>query len=112
MKTHAREGHTLLSHSRSQLHKLGAVIALEHHERWDGSGYPQNLRGEQISQAGRIAAVADVLDCLINNSCYKKASSLAEAFAYMNSQSGKHFDPELIALLNSNRQAIEKIYAN
>lgn len=112
MKTHAREGHTLLSQSRSQLHRLGAVIALEHHERWDGSGYPQNLRGEQISQAGRIAAVADVLDCLINSSCYKKAWSLAEAFAYMNSQSGAHFDPELIALLNSNRQAIEKMYAN
>jgi response regulator RpfG family c-di-GMP phosphodiesterase len=112
MKTHAREGHALLSQSRSQLHQLGAVIALDHHEHWDGSGYPQNLQGEQISQVGRITAVADVLDCLLNSSCYKSAWPLDEVFAHMNAQSGKHFDPALIALLNSNRQAIEKMYAN
>jgi len=111
MKTHAREGHALLSQSRSPLHQLAAVVAMEHHEHWDGSGYPQNLQGEQISQVGRIAAVADVLDCLINSSCYKSAWPLDDVFAYMNAHSSKHFDPALIALLNSNRLAIEKMYA-
>lgn len=110
MKTHAQEGHTLLSRSNAGIHALGALIARDHHEHWDGTGYPQGLSGEGISLEGRIAAVADVLDSLVNASCYKKAWSLPEALAYLNAQSGKQFDPRLIELLNSNAVAIEDIY--
>ncbi len=70
---HARQGLR-----RSIESALGALIALEHHEHWDGSGYPQNLQGEQISQVGRITAVADVLDCLLNSNCYKSAGRLTK----------------------------------
>ena len=111
MQTHAQEGHALLSHSRSRVHTLGAQVALEHHERWDGSGYPQGLAGNAISLAGRIAAVADVLDSLVCASCYKPAWPLPDALNYLLAQSGTHFDPQLVALVQAQRQAIEAIYA-
>jgi response regulator RpfG family c-di-GMP phosphodiesterase len=112
MQTHAQEGHALLSHSRSRVHTLGAQVALEHHERWDGSGYPQGLAGKAISLPGRIAAVADVLDSLVCASCYKPAWTLQAALDYMQAGSGKHFDPELVVLLDTQRQAIDAIYAS
>jgi response regulator RpfG family c-di-GMP phosphodiesterase len=112
MKTHAQEGHTILSRSNVRVHALGALIARDHHERWDGTGYPQGLSGEAISIEGRIAAVADVFDSLVSTSCYKEAWPLQEAFSYLSAQSGKQFDPNLIALLNANTTAIEKIYQN
>ncbi|APW42262.1 DUF3369 domain-containing protein [Rhodoferax saidenbachensis] len=110
MQTHAQEGFALLSPSKSELHVLGAVIAREHHEHWDGSGYPRGLSGEKISLAGRIVAVADVLDSLVCESCYKKAWPLAESLAYLNAQSGQQFDPTLIALLNTQLPAVHRIY--
>ncbi len=110
MKTHAREGFQLLSVSKSQVHVLGASIALEHHEHWDGSGYPQGLAGEGISLAGRIVAIADVLDSLVSVSCYKKAWPLDDALAYLDAQSGKQFDPMLVALLQANLPAVLQIY--
>lgn len=110
MKTHAQAGHALLSHSGARVHRLGARIAKEHHERWDGSGYPDGLRGEDISLAGRITAVADVLDSLASDSCYKKAWPLAQALDYLNAESGKQFDPRLIALVNAHLPAILAIY--
>jgi len=112
MKTHTQEGFALLSRSRSELHVLGAVIAKEHHEHWDGSGYPQGLSGDNISLAGRIVAVADVLDSLVSESCYKKAWPLAESLAYLNAQSGQQFDPTLIALLNTQLAAVNQIYGD
>jgi response regulator RpfG family c-di-GMP phosphodiesterase len=112
MKTHAQEGHTILSRSHIRVHALGALIARDHHERWDGTGYPQGLSGETISIEGRIAAIADVFDSLVTTSCYKEAWPLQEAFAYVSTQSGKQFDPNLIALLNANMLAIEKFYPN
>ncbi len=110
MKTHAHEGFALLSLSKSELHVLGAVIAREHHEHWDGSGYPQGLGGEKISLAGRIVAVADVLDSLVSESCYKKAWSLEDTLAYLNAQAGKQFDPTLVALLNTRLADVSAIY--
>lgn len=111
MKGHAKEGHTLLSQSASPVHALGAVIALEHHEHWDGSGYPRGLRGESISQAGRIVAVADVLDSLLSASCYKKAWSMADALQYLRDHAGSQFDPTLVTLLLENTSDIHRIYA-
>lgn len=112
MKSHSQKGHDLLALSPAPVHQLGAIVAQEHHERWDGTGYPKGLKGVQISLPGRIAAVADVLDSLVSASPYKKAGSLDEAIAYLNAQSGAHFDPQLVTLLNTHRAEIEKIYAN
>jgi response regulator RpfG family c-di-GMP phosphodiesterase len=112
MKTHAQEGHILLSRSNARVHALGALIARDHHEHWDGAGYPQGLSGDHISLEGRMAAVADVLDSLLSASCYKKAWPLPEALAHLSARSGKQFDPRLIDLLNANISAIEDIYNN
>jgi response regulator RpfG family c-di-GMP phosphodiesterase len=111
MKMHSRIGHVMLSRSKLRLHEIAALIALEHHERWDGSGYPQGLAGKAISAEGRITAVADVLDCLVGASCYKAAWPLQKALDYLAQQSGQHFDPDLIALVSAQTHAIEKIYA-
>jgi response regulator RpfG family c-di-GMP phosphodiesterase len=112
MKSHASKGYELLVDSISPTHQLGAVIAHEHHEHWDGSGYPRGLKGEEINIYGRIAAVADVLDSLASESAYKKAWSLEDAMAYLQAHSGTRFDPQLVALIQSNRAEIEKIYAH
>ena len=111
MKTHAQEGYALLSQSSTAVHALGAIIALEHHEHWDGSGYPKGLRGEAISQSGRIVAVADVLDSLLSASCYKQPWSMADTLQYLRERSGTQFDPALIALLLDCTAEIDKIYA-
>lgn len=112
MQTHARSGHDLLTPSRFRIHTLGAQMALEHHERWDGSGYPQGLAGTAISLPGRIAAVADVLDALVNTSSYKPVAwTLQAALDYLQAGAGTHFDPQLIALLQTRKEAIEAIYA-
>jgi HD-GYP domain-containing protein (c-di-GMP phosphodiesterase class II) len=110
MKTHAQEGYALLSQSSSRVHALGATIALEHHEHWDGSGYPKGLRGDAISQAGRMVAVADVLDSLLSVSCYKTAWSMTDAMQYLRDRAGTQFDPSLIALLQECTADIGKIY--
>ena len=111
MKSHSQKGHALLIDSTSQTHQMGAVIAHEHHEHWDGSGYPRGLQGDAISLWGRIVAVADVLDSLVSESPYKKSWSLQEAIDHINAHSGTHFDPRLVALINANRREIEAIYA-
>lgn len=110
MKTHAQEGYNLLAQSTSSVHVLGATIALEHHEHWDGSGYPKGMRGSAISQAGRIVAVADVLDSLVSASCYKEPWPMAEALQYLRDKSGSHFDPALIALLPDCTNELDRIY--
>jgi HD-GYP domain-containing protein (c-di-GMP phosphodiesterase class II) len=110
-KTHAHEGYRVLSQSSSPVHALGAVIAHEHHERWDGSGYPRGLAGQSITLPGRIAAVADVLDSLVSSSPYKKAWTLDDAIAYIESHSGTRFDPALVTLLLANLNSVKKIYA-
>ena len=95
MQTHTTVGATVLSGSRSSLIRLAEVIALTHHERWDGSGYPFGLRGEKIPLAGRICAICDVFDAMTSKRPYKEASTPEEALAEIERESGKHFDPEL-----------------
>jgi response regulator RpfG family c-di-GMP phosphodiesterase len=111
MRTHAAEGHAMLAHSRSRIHILGAQIAHEHHEHWDGTGYPQGLAGDAISQAGRICAVADVLDSLVSSSCYKPAWPLNQALAEVVRLAGSHLDPTLVQLLQTHRPRVERVYA-
>ena len=111
MKTHPQQGHALLLPSSSPMHAVAAVMALEHHERWDGTGYPSGLKAEQISLAGRIAAIADVLDSLLSDCSYRDAWPLDKAFEYVISESGAHFDPSLISILVAERSAFEAVYA-
>jgi response regulator RpfG family c-di-GMP phosphodiesterase len=112
MKTHAELGQTMLSRSSLRVHEMAALIAKEHHERWDGTGYPLGLQGDSISLAGRISAVADVLDSLVGVRCYKAAWPLQEALQYLYDNAGTQFDPSLIAIVREQRAAIEAIYAD
>ena len=106
MEEHTRIGHAMLKGSRSKVFQKAADIALTHHERWDGSGYPQRLRGEQIPLSGRIAAVADVFDALTSFRTYKTAWSLANAFTYLRDNAGEQFDPACVAAFDSAREEI------
>jgi len=108
MKTHVQKGHEILKNSNRPLLKAAAVIALEHHEKWDGTGYPNNLKGEEIHIYGRITAVADVFDALGSNRCYKSAWKDEEILQFFKEQRGKHFDPQLIDLFFEN---LEKFLA-
>jgi response regulator RpfG family c-di-GMP phosphodiesterase len=96
MKGHARAGYDILVGSSSKVLQLAAVIALRHHERWDGTGYPDRLQGTQIPLAARIAAVSDVFDALISKRPYKRAWTLDEAFTMITRSSGTHFDPLIV----------------
>ena len=93
MQAHPLIGHEILSDSQSRFIQIGAVIALGHHEKFDGSGYPKRLRGADIPLAARIVAVADVYDALTSARPYKAAWPFEEAIAYIRDQSGQHFDP-------------------
>lgn len=97
MKRHAQMGADILSDGDSVLMQLARDIALTHHEKWDGSGYPNGLAGTDIPQAGRIVAVADVFDALTSSRPYKKAWPVEDAVRLLQEQSGRHFDPEIIS---------------
>ncbi len=96
MKTHTTIGAQILSGSTSQLIQLGAVVALNHHERWDGTGYPSGLRGTDIPRCGRIVTVADVFDALTSVRVYKHAWSQADAVAYIIGARGTQFEAEIV----------------
>ncbi|RIX42021.1 MAG: response regulator [Rhodocyclales bacterium GT-UBC] len=93
MKGHARIGYELLKDSGSEILRAGAEIAISHHEKFDGSGYPNGLRGHDIPVFGRVVAVADVFDALTSERPYKKAWPLEEAVRFLEEGRGKHFDP-------------------
>ena len=111
VNTHPRAGHAMLAQSKSHVHEMAAVMALEHHERWDGTGYPQGLRADGISLAGRIAAIADVVDSLLNVCSYRDAWLMDAAYSYVAERSGQQFDPALVATLVSYRTEVDAIYA-
>lgn len=98
MQTHVEIGVVILSGSSFKLMDLAAEIAQNHHEKWDGSGYPCGLSGEDIPLSGRIVAVADVFDALTTERPYKKAWTVDETVDLLKEQSGKHFDPELVEM--------------
>ena len=106
MKQHAAIGAQILANSSSPLLQLAYKLAIEHHEKWDGSGYPNGLKGEQISVEGRIVAIADVFDALTSKRPYKEAWGVEEALEHMQAQAGKHFDPHLINLFVNKLDAI------
>jgi HD-GYP domain-containing protein (c-di-GMP phosphodiesterase class II) len=112
MKAHTSHGHALLSTSRHAVHAMAAHIARDHHEHWDGQGYPQGLVGETITQVGRIAALADVLDSMTHSKCYGAAHSFEEAAQFIQAHSGSRFDPALVDIFRSNLAEFGKIYQN
>ena len=98
MRKHPAIGAEIIGEHESELLQDARVIALTHHEKWDGSGYPNRLRGKEIPLIGRIIAVVDVFDALTTVRPYKKAWTVDDALAYMQRESGRHFDPELVRL--------------
>lgn len=110
MKSHAELGYDILKHSDRELLQVAASLAYEHHEKWDGSGYPQGLKGEQISLVGRITALADVYDALVSRRCYKEPWPEDDVHALLRDEKGKHFQPELIDAFFRSLPAIREIY--
>lgn len=96
MQTHTTMGAQLLANSKSSLLETGRIIALHHHERWDGKGYPAGLAGEDIPIEGRIVALADTYDALRSERSYKKRYSLEKTLSILSDGSGNHFDPQLV----------------
>ena len=102
MKTHAEIGAKLLHSPDSHLAQMASSIALSHHEKWDGSGYPNKLKGETIPIEGRITAICDVFDALMSRRPYKEKWTLKESINEINSLAGKQFDPRLVKLFLNN----------
>ena len=109
MRRHPVIGHELLAGSASRYLRLGALIALRHHERYDGSGYPDGLAGEAIPLAARIVATADVFDALLSPRPYKPAWSFEAALAYMRVQRGRLFDPRCVDALQRGRERLRAL---
>jgi putative two-component system response regulator len=97
MKTHTRIGHDILVKGEVPLFQLAAEIALHHHERWDGTGYPQGLAGEDIPESARIAAVADVFDALSMKRAYKEAWPFQQVLVTIKESAGKYLDPQMVS---------------
>ncbi|TAH11730.1 MAG: response regulator [Curvibacter sp.] len=109
MKQHASFGYELLKGSASSVLQAGADIALGHHEKYDGSGYPSGLKGEEIPIFCRIVAVADVFDALTSERPYKKAWTVEEAIDFLVAGSGKHFDPDCVNAFLAAWEEVEAI---
>ena len=109
MKKHPQIGAEILGDDESDLIALAKVVSLTHHEKWDGSGYPYGLKGEDIPLVGRIVAIADVFDALTSKRPYKDAWPVEDAVAFLNEQKGRHFDPELVDCFIDNLEQILSI---
>ncbi len=109
MKTHAQLGFEMLKHSNKPILKAAAIVSLMHHEKWDGTGYPNALKEEDIHIYGRITAVADVFDALGSDRIYKKAWEDEKIFKLFKEEKGKHFDPKIIDCFFENLDEILKI---
>ncbi|MDD2950753.1 MAG: response regulator [Sulfuricurvum sp.] len=109
MKTHSAIGYDILKNSSRPLLQAAAIIANEHHEKWDGSGYPNALSGENIHIYGRIIALADVFDALSCDRVYKKAWPMDKIIELINNERGRHFDPKLVDLFMANLERFTDI---
>ena len=109
MKTHAKLGYTMLKNSNKPILKAAAIVANEHHEKYDGNGYPHAKVGEDIHIYGRITAIADVFDALGSKRVYKEAWDLEKILELFKDEKGKHFDPKLVKLFLNNLNIFLKI---
>ncbi|AFJ02594.1 response regulator [Methylophaga frappieri] len=111
MKSHSVIGHEILSGSQSKYMQIGAIIALHHHERYDGKGYPNGLKGDAIPLIARVVSVADVYDALVSARPYKKAWSETDALDFLNANAGSHLDPRCVAAFMERYETIQTIKA-
>ncbi|RJP83322.1 MAG: DUF3369 domain-containing protein [Desulfobacteraceae bacterium] len=102
IRSHSGIGHEILKSSKRKILKAATIVAQQHHEHWDGSGYPQGLKGEQIHIYGRITGLADVFDALSHSRVYKKAWARDQVVEKIRNERGKHFDPHLVDLFLEN----------
>nr|MDA3907760.1 HD domain-containing protein [Sulfurimonas sp.] len=109
MKSHSILGYEILNHSERKILQTAAIIAYEHHEKYDGTGYPQGLVGEEISIYARIVAIVDVFDALLSKRVYKEKWSLEDVIELLQKESGKHFDPKLVKIIVSNKEECKQI---
>ncbi len=109
MKTHTTIGFDMLKNSQRKIMKAAAIISHEHHEKWNGSGYPRGLIGEEIHLYGRILSVVDTFDALGSQRCYKKAWELDDILNHFKENANKDFDPKLVDILLNNIDEFLKI---
>jgi response regulator RpfG family c-di-GMP phosphodiesterase len=109
MKTHAEIGHQMLGKSKREILQAAAMLAGHHHEKWDGSGYPGGLKGEDIHIYGRIGALADVFDALGSKRCYKEPWPMEKILTYISEQRGTHFDPKLVDWVLTHMDQLVKV---
>ncbi|MFA6741143.1 MAG: HD domain-containing phosphohydrolase [Arcobacteraceae bacterium] len=109
MREHSMNGYNILKNSKREILKAAAIVARDHHEKWDGSGYPQKLKDKEIHIYGRITAVADVFDALGSDRCYKKAWRDEDIFKLLLEEKGKQFEPKLINLFFENIDKFKEI---
>ena len=109
MKTHAQLGYEMLKGSKRTILQASAIVAGEHHEKWDGSGYPHQKVGKDTHIYGRITAVADVFDALASDRVYKKAWPMEKIVQLFKDESGKHFEPKLVDILLENLEEFKII---
>ena len=112
MRQHPMIGARILHGSPSDILRMGETIALSHHERWDGTGYPSETTGEAIPLVGRICAVADVFDALTSDRPYRPALPNSTAYEMMAAERGRHFDPKVLDTFFSQRAAVHGIQQN
>ena len=98
METHCEIGAKIIGDDDSELLQLAKIVALTHHEKWNGKGYPNRLSGEDIPRVGRIVAIADVFDALTSKRPYKEAWPVDDAISWIQNSAGKHFDPQLVPI--------------
>jgi len=104
MKTHTTLAHKVLKNSDRKIIQSADTIAMQHHEKWDGTGYPLGLKGDDIHIYGRIVAIADVFDALTHKRVYKESWTVQEATQYISDNSGTHFDPSLVDIFMANKE--------
>jgi len=102
MQEHAQLGYDMLKHSKRPILKTAAIVAYEHHEKYNGTGYPKRLKGDEIHIYGAITAIADVFDALISDRIYKKAWPLEKVLKLFEEEKGEHFHPVLTQLFLDN----------
>ncbi len=109
MRTHTTKGHAILKNATSEYLRMGAIVSLSHHEKWNGTGYPNGLKGEDIPLAGRIVAIADVFDAVSSNRAYKEAWDFDQIIGLITLERGKHFDPDVVDAFLKNKERIWQI---
>ena len=109
MKGHAEIGYNIFKNSKLEMLKAAATIAYQHHEKWNGEGYPRGLKGKEIHVYGRLIALADVIDALANKRCYKDAWPMSKVIETLKMERGQHFEPILVDVFLESLEEYEEI---